>query len=167
MIRLLQSTDAKDYWDLRLNALRENPEAFAISYEEALNRENPIEGVAKNLNNEGNFTYGAFVDDVLIGVITMLKESPSKLSHKALILGMYVRSDSRGNGVGRSLLQEAINKAKDLKEIERLNLTVVTSNQKAMKLYSNLGFRTYGTEEEALKVKGQYFDEAHMTLKIS
>ncbi|CDQ20268.1 hypothetical protein BN982_02591 [Halobacillus karajensis] len=34
MIRLLQSTDAKDYWGLRLNALRDNPEAFVISYEE-------------------------------------------------------------------------------------------------------------------------------------
>lgn len=167
MIRLLQPPDAKEYWDLRLNALRDNPEAFAISYEEALNRDAPIEGVAKNLKNKGNFTYGAFVDDELIGVITMLQESPSKLNHKALLLGMYVNPESRGIGMGRSLLQEAINKAKDIKEIERLNLTVVTSNQRAKKLYSDLGFRTYGTEEEALKFNDQYFDEAHMTLKLS
>ncbi|MEC3883048.1 GNAT family N-acetyltransferase [Halobacillus sp. HZG1] len=167
MIRLLEPTDAKDYWDLRLNALRANPEAFAISYKEALKREDPIEGVAKYLKNKGNFTYGAFVDGVLIGVITMLQESPSKLNHKALILGMYVRTESRGNGVGRSLLQEVINKAKNIKEIERLNLTVVTSNKRAKKLYSDLGFKTYGVEEEALKFNGQYFNEAHMTLRIS
>ncbi len=56
-IRLLKPSDAKSYWDLRLEALEFNPEAFATNYEEAVKRENPVESVANNLSNKGNFTF--------------------------------------------------------------------------------------------------------------
>jgi ribosomal protein S18 acetylase RimI-like enzyme len=65
---------------------------------------------------------------------------------------MYVTSNQRGLGVGETLLTEAINKAKRIKGIEKLNLSVVTTNEKAKKLYSKLGFRVFGLEENALKI---------------
>lgn len=77
---------------------------------------------------------------------------------------MYVTSKKSGLGVGKTLLTEAINKAKEIEDVEKINLTVVTSNQKAKNLYANLGFKVFGFEEKALKVNGVYYDEEHMVL---
>jgi RimJ/RimL family protein N-acetyltransferase len=163
-IRLLKPSDAKQYWELRLEALEQNPEAFATSYEEAIQRENPIDGVAKNLTNEGNFTFGAFKNEDLIGIVTLLQETPIKLNHRANILAMYVSPKMRGVGVGKELLSEAIEQAKSINNIEKINLTVVTSNERAKKLYEKLGFIVFGTEIHALKINDNYYDEDYMVL---
>ncbi len=165
-IRLLDASDAKKYWDLRLEALEQNPEAFATSYEEAISRENPVEGVENNLSKEGSFTFGAFHHNELIGVVTLLQEAPLKLKHKANILAMYVDPKMRGLGVGNELLLEAINHAKSMKTIENLNLSVVTTNESAKKLYSKLGFKVFGTEKYALIINGQYYDEEYRVLYL-
>ncbi|MBO0600046.1 GNAT family N-acetyltransferase [Sporosarcina sp. E16_3] len=165
-IRLLKPSDAKRYWDLRLEALKLNPEAFATNYEEAVRRENPVQSVAKNLSNKGNFTYGAFNNGELMGVVTLLQETQLNLRHKANILAMYVNPDIRGLGVGKELLTEAINKAKTIETIEKLNLTVVTTNEKAKKLYTKLGFKVIGLEEKALKISGKYYNEEFLSLMI-
>lgn len=37
LVRVLTELDVKQFWDLRLRALRENPEVFGASYEEEVN----------------------------------------------------------------------------------------------------------------------------------
>lgn len=61
MIRLLTKEDAKKYWDLRLQALQVNPEAFVTTYEEAIHQENPIKRVESNLTAATSYTFGAFM----------------------------------------------------------------------------------------------------------
>jgi RimJ/RimL family protein N-acetyltransferase len=166
-IRVLTSSDAKSYWALRLEALQQNPEAFSTSYEEAMKRENPIDQTARNLNSEGNFTFGAFDNDELIGVVTLLQEKSPKLKHRANIFAMYVTPNKQGLGVGKSLLTEAIEKAKTIETIEKVNLSVVASNEKAKNLYTKLGFKAYGYEENALKINGVSYDDEHMVLHLN
>ncbi|MDP5276198.1 GNAT family N-acetyltransferase [Chengkuizengella axinellae] len=166
-IRLLESSDAKKYWDLRLEALKENPEAFAQSYDEAIKRENPIEGVAKNISSNGNFTFGAFKGEELVGVVTLLQETSIKLKHRANILGMYVSPQMRGLSIGEELLLIAIKKAKSIETLEKVNLTVVTTNVAAKNLYEKLGFKIFGLEEQALKVHDEYYDENYMVLILN
>ncbi|MEK4759643.1 GNAT family N-acetyltransferase [Viridibacillus sp. FSL E2-0187] len=163
-IKLLVSSDAKSYWDLRLDALKNNPEAFSSSYEEAIKRESPVEAVIKNLSSEGTFTFGAFNDKELIGVVTLVQESTSKLHHRANIFAMYVSSKFRGLGVGKALLSAAIDHAKTIESIEKINLEVITTNDTARNLYINMGFKTYGLEERALKIKNGYYDSEYMVL---
>ena len=75
MIRLLTKEDAKKYWDLRLQALQVNPEAFVTTYEEAIRQENPIKRVESNLTAATSCTFGAFNEDhQLVGVVTLLTE---------------------------------------------------------------------------------------------
>lgn len=167
-IRLLKPSDAKSYWDLRLEALEQSPEAFAVSYEEAIKRENPVESVAKNLTNRVNFTFGAFNNnEELIGVVTLLQETSLKLKHRANILAMYVSPEIRGLGVGKELLSTAINQAKIIESIEKLNLTVVTTNESAKKLYTKFGFKIFGIEEHALLINNNYYDEEYMVLFLN
>ena len=165
-IKLLDASDAERYWKLRLEALKQNPEAFLTSYQDAIKRENPIEQVARNFTTDGNFTFGAFDQEELIGVVTLLQESAEKVRHRANIFAMYVTPEKQSLGVGKALMEEAINKAKTIEEIEKINLSVMASNEKAKKLYTKLGFKVYGFEENAFKVNGISYHDEHMVLHL-
>ena len=165
-IRLLKPDDANMYWDLRLEALSNNPEAFATSYEEAMSKEDPVREVSKRLGDPDSFTFGAIWDDEIVGMMTLLLQDTSKLKHVAHLIGVYVSPVVRNKGVGGQLLRKTIDKAKEEGYIEKINLSVVTSNESAIRLYEKEGFYTWGTEKKALKMKGAYYDESHMSLEL-
>ncbi|WP_270180849.1 GNAT family N-acetyltransferase [Alkalihalobacillus sp. CinArs1] len=160
-IRRMKADDANEYWELRLEALQNNPEAFASSYEEAVERKNPLEGVAANL--ERAVTLGAY-DGGLVGVITFVRGSGLKTKHKGDFFAVYVTPSYRGKGAGKALLKEAIDYVKRVDGLVKVNISVSSVNKTAKQLYHNMGFKTYANEEKALYVNGEFLDEEHMVL---
>ncbi|WP_377865327.1 GNAT family N-acetyltransferase [Bacillus sp. R86525] len=164
MIRLLTKEDAEKYWDLRLQALQVNPEAFVTTYEEAIRQENPIKRVESNLTATTSCTFGAFNEEnYLVGVVTLLTEEREAYKHKGHIVAMYVDAQNRRNGLARELIANAIQRAREIK-LEQLNLGVVSTNEPAKKLYESMGFKTYGIEKRATKMNGVYSDFEYMVL---
>ncbi|EJV84812.1 GNAT family N-acetyltransferase [Bacillus cereus] len=164
MIRLLTKEDAEKYWDLRLQALQVNPEAFVTTYEEAIRQGNPIKRVESNLTATTSCTFGAFNEENhLVGVVTLLTEEREAYKHKGHIVAMYVDAQNRRNGLARELITNAIQRARDIK-LEQLTLGVVSTNEPAKKLYESMGFKTYGIEKRAIKVNGVYSDDENMVL---
>ncbi|QWH06910.1 GNAT family N-acetyltransferase [Bacillus mycoides] len=164
MIRLLTKEDAEKYWDLRLQALQVNPEAFVTTYEEAIRQENPIKRVESNLTATTSCTFGAFNEENhLVGVVTLLTEEREAYKHKGHIVAMYVDTQNRRNGLARKLITNAIQRARDIK-LEQLTLGVVSTNELAKKLYKSMAFKTYGIEKRAIKVNGVYSDDENMVL---
>lgn len=165
-INILNKTHASLYREIRLNSLKNNPEAFGSTYEREIKFsletfENRLEPI------EDGFVLGAFNDkSALVGIVSFLRENSLKTSHKGNVFGMYVTSECRGQGLGKLLLIELIRRAKNCVGLEQINLTVVSENKTAKKLYESLGFKVYGVEKNALKYNEQYFDEDMMVLYI-
>jgi ribosomal protein S18 acetylase RimI-like enzyme len=75
-----------------------------------------------------------------------------------------VRTAARSRGLGRLLVVQVIDHARD--RVEQLHATVVTSAQAARQLYRHLGFQIYGREPRGLKVGSQYFDQELLVLLL-
>lgn len=162
-IRLLDSADAEIYREIRLKSLKDNPEAFLAVYELELDKS--IEVTRNNLKpSDGRFTLGAFNENRVVGIVTFVRESGVKTNHKGNVYGMYVSPAFRGQGIGKALINKLVEQAKQCDGLERINLTVISNNDAAKNLYRSTGFIVYGTEANALKVGGHYWDEDLMVL---
>ncbi|MEH2231801.1 MAG: GNAT family N-acetyltransferase [Nostoc sp.] len=165
IVKKLTRYDAEDYRQIRLEALDKNPDLFGTTYqEEAIKTIEQFRARIPVDNN--NFILGCFEDKNLIGIVAFQQESRIKLRHKAYISSMYVQQEYRGKGIGKLLLNELIERAKTIKDIEILLLDIVKSNFLAKPLYLSLGFQIYGTEKRAYKYNNQYFDLEFMCLHI-
>ncbi|MES2732327.1 MAG: GNAT family N-acetyltransferase [Bacteroidota bacterium] len=114
-----------------------------------------------------SFTLGVISEKgELMGVVSFQREGATreKLRHKGLLFRMYVAADHGGKGVGRQLVAEVISRARKLTGIEQINLTVIASNDKAKRLYSQFGFETFSVEKNAIKAGEQYYTEEQMVL---
>jgi ribosomal protein S18 acetylase RimI-like enzyme len=161
-IRILNETDASAYRAIRLEGLKNSPEAFGASYEEE--QLYSLDLYKSRLESDTAFTLGAFENEELAGVITLVKETKVKLKHKASIFALYVTPEYRRKGIGKKLMAEVIKKAHDFDDIEQLQLSVESTNQSAKQLYTTFGFHVYGQEIRALKAESSYYDEDHMVL---
>lgn len=79
---------------------------------------------------------------------------------------MYVRAESSGRGIGRKLVQEVVRRARGIEGLEHINLTVVSLNVRAKRLYASEDFKSFAREERGLKMGDSYFDEEQMALRL-
>jgi ribosomal protein S18 acetylase RimI-like enzyme len=79
---------------------------------------------------------------------------------------MYVLPEYRSRGIARTLLVEAITRARRLPDLKQVLLGVVVTQTTAKRLYESLGFVAYGREPHAVKIGDEYFDEEFMLLRL-
>jgi ribosomal protein S18 acetylase RimI-like enzyme len=155
-IRKLVAADVAAFRDLRLEALQTYPDAFGSTYETEMSR--PLSYFVERLQK--NVILGGFDQGELVGMIGFYQQSGPKDRHKGVIWGMYVKPRLQGGGLASVLLNSVIELGK--MQVEQIQLTVVTTNQRAIRFYEVSGFRGYGVEKNALKSGEHYFDELHM-----
>jgi ribosomal protein S18 acetylase RimI-like enzyme len=150
------AADAALYRDIRLEALRANPEAFGSTFE----IENAL-SLSWFFDRLGTSTvFGAFSNTGLVGIAGFEIQQGKKRAHKGELWGMYVRPDARGTGIGRRLVEAVLDLARQ--RVELIQLAVVQDNEQARRLYASLGFLEYGLEKHALKQDGRYYDDVLM-----
>jgi RimJ/RimL family protein N-acetyltransferase len=166
-IRALSSADLEAFRNIRRESLENSPRSFAESLAE--HDELSPKEFAKRFTSSttgDNVIIGAFLASQLAGVAGFVRNPRAKLSHKALIWGVYVRPAFRSTGVARKILAEIIRRAKTIQGVHQINLTVAEGTP-AKHLYLALGFQVFGQERNSLKIDSEYLDEDLMTLHLN
>ncbi len=107
---------------------------------------------------EGMFSLVACAEDEVIGEIS-LHTSPTRwrMRHVGSI-GMAVRDDRQGKGVGTALMEAALDLADNWLNLTRVELRVYVDNAPAIALYEKFGFEIEGTHRRMAFRNGEYVD---------
>jgi RimJ/RimL family protein N-acetyltransferase len=155
-LRQLTPGDAALYRSIRLEGLKQSPEAFGSTFDAEFTQ--PLAWFFERLSN--SVVFGAIRDPRILGIAAFAVRKEEKEAHKGLLWGMYVRPEARGAGVARRLVEAVIAYARP--RVELIQLSVVVGNEQARRLYARLGFVEYGIEKNSLKYRGRYHDEILM-----
>ena len=161
-LRRLSADDVPVYRDLRLEGLRSHPEAFGAAFEDEAS--NPQAWFAERLRTNIVWGGGPAADATCMGIAGLRVSDAAKHRHKAVLWGMFIRPQARGTGLAAALAARLLDHARGV--AEEVRLSVVASNEPAIRLYATLGFQPYGVEPRALKVAGRYYDEVLMALRF-
>lgn len=162
--RKLRSGEANDYRRVRLECLKNFPDNFGSSYaDEAKIPRLKFEAHIEN-DSAGNFMFGAFDAENLIGIAGISRADRAKTGHRAEIVQMYVNPQFRGRKIGENLLKAVIEAAFEIEGIESLELSAVADNISAVGLYEKLGFEIYGRRQNYFKENGKYWNQVFMDL---
>ena len=162
-IRVATAEDALAYRDLRLEALRDHPDAFSSDYAENLAK--PMSFWTDRLDPERPdrtvMTYFAVHEQQLIGTCGIARPHSPKVRHSADIVGMYVKPAWRGLRIAGVLVNTCLDWART-HGVATVKLAVVTTHSGAIRCYARCGFRVYGIEPQALCHDGVFYDELLM-----
>ena len=99
-------------------------------------------------------------DGQMLGYVAGLGGTYKRNKHCAHVV-IGVLQAFTGQGLGARLLTQLVQWAGE-KGIHRLELTVMAQNERAIGLYTKMGFETEGVCRHALWVGGKYVDEHYM-----
>lgn len=151
-IRTLSVDDWELYKSLRLASLLESPSAFGSTFKSASDLSSCDWKLKLDLATHKNkaLPLVAEVDGEPHGLVWgVIHDAHSTSAH---IYQMWVKAESRGQGVGRLLLRALIAWATELR-LNSLYLTVNQDNSAAISFYESIGFSFTVTSSENLQSK--------------
>jgi len=108
--------------------------------------------------NEEHYLLVATVENEIVGTLGLHTNPFRPRRRHVASLGMGVRDDWQGKGVGTALMQAAVDMADKWLNITRLELEVFTDNEPALRLYKKFGFEIEGTFKQHAFRDGKYVD---------
>jgi RimJ/RimL family protein N-acetyltransferase len=123
-----------------------------------------LKTMLSNSNNSNGVFVGVYENDELVGFISANRGIRNRIKHTAYIV-IGILQNYTGKGYGRKLIEEVEKWA--LKwEVNRLELLVMTHNERAINLYEKMGFYKEGIKKKSMLVDGKYIDEYYMAKLI-
>jgi ribosomal protein S18 acetylase RimI-like enzyme len=149
----------REYRELRLRALQSDPIAFGSTYKESVAYP---EGFWRGrLANRRNIMLFAERGGRLVGTAAALVGIEGEPA-TALIVGVFVVSEHRAQGIARRLLETILGCLGSIAEIARIRLDVTETQEAAMALYRSLGFAVVGRVEGEIRRGDRVYDELVM-----
>ena len=100
----------------------------------------------------------------IVGRLSLVRDSHPASPHVA-DLGLMVAAGHRRRGIGRALLEQAVEWAKE-EGIEKLELHVFPHNEPAIRLYERFGFEREGLRRRHYRRNGQLVDALLMAYRL-
>ena len=108
--------------------------------------------------DDGIYNLVASVEGEVIGHLGLHTNPTRPRRQHVGDIGMAVRDDWHGKGVGSALMQATVDLADRWLNLTRLELDVFTDNEPAIRLYKKFGFTTEGTMVQFAFRDGQFVD---------
>ncbi|MDF1665225.1 MAG: GNAT family N-acetyltransferase [Planctomycetota bacterium] len=164
IFRQLTVEDAPIFHQLRAQSLEINPEAYGmglIKWQEA-----PLSSVEAlieaSASGQDGPLIGAFSKQELLGYAGVKVVARKKVSHLGTLWGLFVRPESRRQGIARELIKALLSKSKEKEGLEQIRLMVSTESKAALALFEATGFENYGMEPRGRKLGDKYLDMVYM-----
>lgn len=165
--RHLGLSDLPSYFACRQRALETVPTAFLITSQESAVQGDGHFCELFTKNEDANVIFAAVDDGVVVATVGVMQEKRTRIRHQAHIWGMFVDEKYRGLGLGKKILDMAIQHTREkLSEVKVLVLTVESQNQSARRLYESRGFVCWGTMPMAMMWDGKMYGDDHMMLAL-
>lgn len=160
LIRRIQEQDASAF----LSMLKRLDEETNFMMYEPGERQTTIEQQEELIrgwnSNPGELVLVCEVGQDIAGYVALKQGQYRRNSHCAyLVIG--VSQAYAGMGIGKRLMQAAESWACE-NHLRRLELTVMTHNIRAVRLYKQVGFVVEGIRRQAMRVGARYVDEYYM-----
>jgi RimJ/RimL family protein N-acetyltransferase len=159
VIRKKEKKDAVQFSKM-LKQLDEETENMMYEPGERQVAEEDVIKTIKRRSDTNSLTLIAEEDHVIVGFLSTDRGFANRIKHSAYVVTGILR-DYRGKGIGHQLFEQLDSWALT-NDIKRLELTVMTHNEPAIKLYKKMGFKIEGVKECSMKVNGNYIDEYYM-----
>ena len=158
-IKRVSETDAEKFLELLVNL---DKDSFFMMYEEGERNKSikETEKIIKYINANGTII-ALEKDGQLAGYISAERGGYRRIKHCAYIV-IGILEAFHGMGFGKKLMKAVDNWAEE-KKIIRLELTVLTENERAVNLYKKSGYEIEGIRKSSMKVEGILKDEYYMS----
>jgi ribosomal protein S18 acetylase RimI-like enzyme len=146
MIRILNANDFEIWKQLRIDAVKNQPQSFGESYEEVAAQN--YEYFCESIKNGTLFGYE--ISSKVVGVVGIYGLKHGNMRHRGTLFGLYVAPEHRRKKIAQQLVKHALADAAQCYRM--LHLAVSTENVAAISLYKKFGFEIYATEPEAILI---------------
>jgi RimJ/RimL family protein N-acetyltransferase len=171
VVRELQASDFQDitsYYYAFYDEVKHNPDLGVTLFNTKPSWAAELAWFAelyKGIEQGRNIAFVAEESGHVVGLCEVGRlQSDHEVSHRGE-LGISVKKEFRGKGIGSELLTRTLECCKGKFEI--VELSVFTTNEVAKKLYRKYGFKSSGLRPRAVKRFGKYIDEEMMYLELS
>ncbi len=119
------------------------------------------------LNDRGRGNYLVAEDAGTVVGHALLDPLPLAVTAHVVRLTIAVHEGHQGRGVGKALMNELLGWARSNPRVEKVELQVRSSNERAVALYRSLGFVEEGRKTKRLKIgPSHYIDDIYMALWV-
>lgn len=163
-VREVTASDIDAFWQLRLQALRDHPEAFGSDYVTS-RQQGPTYAERGYFDGNTNRLFAAFTAEGALVAQAGTYAETGKRSHIANVISVYTHPDHRGQHLASRLVQACIDHLRSQPGITSIRIAVNARNVAAIRTYEKLGFVTWGEEPDAIRTAdGSCHNELHMFL---
>jgi len=154
--RSLRPHERKIYRSIRLESLKEFPEAYATTYKESAST--TVLGIETAIEDQipTTFVMGAFINEELVGIWTFVQGQDDSGG----LYQMYVKREQQGKHIAFQLIAHTIAEAKHRYNTTTIFLEVAKYNTPALQLYLKAGFVITTETNGLMTMKFQHQDVA-------
>jgi RimJ/RimL family protein N-acetyltransferase len=114
----------------------------------------------ESLDRDKNLLIVAVSDLEIVGCLAALQADGGQRDETAHILhvGLHLREERRGLGIGSKVLSYAVNWAKE-KGFRKMEASIFTPNRRSLHLFKKAGFKEEGIRKHRIRIGSDFIDE--------